>query len=346
MYDDIYDLNSYRRYIKLDQNFISYGNYDECSKLDERRNDYSKPYALCLSLTGNLNNYDKIENFGDLNDYKCTYLNLWVYDRLSKIEDNKLTDIKSILLKIWEKTNIFKVCSSNKFVSFINEKDDIKAKRLYDYALNYDKLHSLYDIGPSTCTKKISQYIEKSQELIRSIKDECPNDKNFKTYCTALNEITNIYDENNLLNLKCKKVEENNIPDSEEEEEKAKSMVKPAGHPDSHPVSAGDHAERGRGDTGSKSNDLGHSKKNERSVDDLPGSPSAHKGPKVEFRAHDTGTLYGDQTNDFLGDPNVSPSPDTPKTTAIALPALSALSLGFMLFKVYMNKILILIYYS
>ncbi|KMZ91131.1 hypothetical protein PVMG_00005 [Plasmodium vivax Mauritania I] len=252
----------------------------------------------------------------------------------------------SHIIKLWNQYETVNVCDSSHFVSYIDKDEAKKAKRLFDYALNYERLHSLYGNDNFACTPGISQYIIKSKKLIQKIIAECPNDQTFKPYCAALNEIKNMYGIDNLLNLQCNRVEENDTPNREEEEEDSRSIGKSARHLDSHPVSAGDHAERGRGDTGSKSKDSGHSKTLEGYVDNLPGPPSELQGTTGYLTAHDTGTLYGDQTKDLLGETDVSPSPDTPKTTAIALPALSALSLGFMLFKVYINKILILIYYS
>ncbi|SBT55686.1 PIR Superfamily Protein [Plasmodium ovale wallikeri] len=168
---DTYDyskliLTSNRCYTKLDTLHMMDGEDEECKKLETSTGEYTDASLLCMRLKGNLKNYDALDFFEKMKDYKCKYLSLWVHDRLSKLKGVDEITMKSTLFGIWGESKNFEKCSSSDFGSYLNSADYIKEKNLYDYALNYEDLENRYrktDIIP--CTTKIAEYIRKSKEL-------------------------------------------------------------------------------------------------------------------------------------------------------------------------------------
>ncbi|SBT56589.1 PIR Superfamily Protein [Plasmodium ovale wallikeri] len=215
--DDDYDIipnsASIRSYNILDERNIIHGSNSECTKLEKQLTKDIAGFALCMSFTGNIKNYKILDFFEKLNNYKCRYLNLWVHDRLSKFERDDYSTLRKFILEHWAKSPSNEECSAQ-FVTYINNYSDyIRTKRLYDYALNYDKLHFHYEQNSLPCTPKHAKYITKSLEMYDSIRTECKDtDKQFKPYCMAYKEIKNIYPNDQLLILKCKSVSDEKLP--------------------------------------------------------------------------------------------------------------------------------------
>ncbi|SBT01391.1 PIR Superfamily Protein [Plasmodium ovale curtisi] len=217
---DTLNLTSNRCYTKLDTRYIIDGNDEKCKKLETTPGEYTNATLLCMGLKGNLKNYNLLDFFEKMKDYKCKYLSLWVHDRLSKIKEVDETTMKSTLFGIWGESENFENCNSSDFGSYLDSADYIKEKSLYDYALNYEDLENLYgktDIIP--CTTKLAEYIRKSIELYNKVKSECEPSKNNKIQrsCTALKDIQSIYPKDELLNLKCKRIEDESTPSREVE---------------------------------------------------------------------------------------------------------------------------------
>ncbi|SBT73629.1 Plasmodium vivax Vir protein, putative, partial [Plasmodium ovale] len=187
-------LTSNRCYTKLDTLHMMDGEDEECKKLETSTGEYTDASLLCMRLKGNLKNYDALDFFEKMKDYKCKYLHLWVHDQLLKLKEK---------------------CNSSDFISYLDKTDYIKEKSLYDYALNYENLENLYgktDI--ISCTTKIAEYIRKSKELYNKVKSECEPSKNTKIQrsCNALKDIQTIYPNDELLKLECKRIEDNLSP--------------------------------------------------------------------------------------------------------------------------------------
>ncbi|SBT55770.1 PIR Superfamily Protein [Plasmodium ovale wallikeri] len=212
-YDNIPRLTSIRSYNQLDNIFLSKGDYKKCSEFDTNPTDHSKPHLLCLSLTGNLQNYEKLNFFEQLNSYKCNYLNLWAYYRYSKFDKTEHPNIRGLIIERWKESGKLQVCDNTPFVLYLSSEDDyIKAKRLYDYALNYYKLKERHDDYDIPCTSKQKEYIRISIELYKSIKKECEDSKNkHRTHCKAYEVVKEIHPDDKLLNLQCKKVEDESL---------------------------------------------------------------------------------------------------------------------------------------
>ncbi|SBS84727.1 PIR Superfamily Protein [Plasmodium ovale curtisi] len=206
-YDNIRGLTSIRCYNQLDLDYVSEGNEEECSKFENRLKEGTKAYLFCMGFTGNLKNYEKLNFFEELNSYKCKYLNLWTYYQLSKFKgDDEYDNVKKHIIDHWRESKKYDLCNSTEFISYlINHADFLKAKRLYDYALNYDKLYLYHEKSSIGCTPKDELYIEKSLKLYNDIKTECEDSTNqLRSHCVAYREIQKLYPHPKLLNLQCK----------------------------------------------------------------------------------------------------------------------------------------------
>ncbi|SBT52032.1 PIR Superfamily Protein [Plasmodium ovale wallikeri] len=204
-----HSLTSDNYYNKLDNRFIRTGNTDKCNILDREFNDYHGIYGFCLSLTGNLQNYDNLPSLDLLDKHRCTFLNIWIYERLSKekinLNSTKYALIKSKIINFWDDFKMRKEECSWDFVSYINQTDYDKMKRLYDYALNYKMLEFHIERNKYPCSQEDDDYIKKSIQLYNQAKSECVHDTTSKKYCKAFSDITNIYTKDELSLLECKK---------------------------------------------------------------------------------------------------------------------------------------------
>ncbi|SBS98945.1 PIR Superfamily Protein [Plasmodium ovale curtisi] len=209
-YDNIPNSPAIRYYNTLDDYFIGHGKYTECSQFDSTSVKDMDAYKLCMGFLGNLENYDKLNFPTKHNVHKCHYLNLWAYDRLSKIKIIDKTTMISFLLTHWGKYKYSEECTGSNVVYYNLHNDDyIKTKRIYDYALNYDQFELLYKQNNNiACSKKHDEYIKKILSLIEEVRRECEGKQSYKHYCIAWKDIQNIYSKDDLLNLKCKSVEE------------------------------------------------------------------------------------------------------------------------------------------
>ncbi|SBT74514.1 PIR protein [Plasmodium ovale] len=220
-YDNLNYLTSVESYKKLDNNYFHEGNEEECKKLQQKTSNDTEAYLFCMRYTGNLKNYDELEYFDKLKQYKCTYFSLWVNDQLSQFKDEKYSTVRTLVLDQWGEFQKKKECYSSKFVTYMTKNSEyLKAKKLYDYALNYAKLHLDHEERSLPCSRKDKVYIENSLEHYKEIKAECAHDnEKFTQFCKAYEEVQNIYPKDQLLNLRCKSITGENLLDSEDEEE-------------------------------------------------------------------------------------------------------------------------------
>ncbi|SBT01034.1 PIR Superfamily Protein [Plasmodium ovale curtisi] len=206
-YDNIDELTSNKRYKMLDNNFSDNGKYLECKKLDQDIQS-TEIYDFCMKVTGNLNNYDKLTFFDLFYDYRCKYLNLWLYDRLKNYNVHS-AEIKLGILKFWKEFKEGGAQCREEFIEFVgsNEDDYNKTKRMYDYALNYQMIEFHYDKNKKACTKDIHNYIENSTNLYKQIKQECTlQEKKHNKCCIALDDIKKVYPHDTLWKFTCNEV--------------------------------------------------------------------------------------------------------------------------------------------
>ncbi|SBS94042.1 PIR Superfamily Protein [Plasmodium ovale curtisi] len=218
-YDNIPNSPAIRYYNMLDDDFIGHDKHTECSQFYSISVKDMDAYKLCMSFLGNLENYDRLNFSIKHNVHKCHYLNLWAYDRLSKIQGKKnKTTMMSSLLTHWGKYKYKEECSGADFLYYYADNTDyIKTKRIYDYALNYDQFELLYKQNNNIpCTKKHDEYIKKIHSLIEEVRTECEGKQSLKHYCVAWGDIQKIYSKDELLNLECKSVEQEEAPPRED----------------------------------------------------------------------------------------------------------------------------------
>ncbi|SBT84179.1 PIR protein [Plasmodium ovale] len=208
-YDNIPGLTSIESYSKLDTEFFSEGDHEKCSEYDKVSGERSKSYQFCMSFTGNLNSYEKLEFFDKLSSYKCNYLNLWAYYRLSKFDGVEYSNMKTFIMAHWYDFKKYDLCNSTDFVLYLaRDADYLKSKQLYDYALNYYKLKEYYYDNDAICNSKEDEYIRKSNQLYEDLKAKCADNRyKYNSYCRAYNVVKEIHPNDRLLELKCKKVE-------------------------------------------------------------------------------------------------------------------------------------------
>ncbi|VUZ97283.1 PIR protein [Plasmodium vivax] len=294
-YDTTTDLPSVRDYNRFDDKFVGKGDEKECKTLYEQF-DSSYPYQLCMRLSGKLNHYDELKFSDYLNEHKCKYLNLWIYDRLSKLKGEEYKKTHSLILKLWGSSKTIDECNTSLFLN------------------NYP------------CTTKISQYIDKIRQLYRDVTPECQDENNFKPYCNAFRDINKIYREDQLLNLQCKEIKDEVLSDDEDEEKHEKAPYK-------NPSPADDHAGFRGGDQGPLNKSSREGGGHAQPRDHIAASPSSPEQHATSLAGYNSKKDFQKETPLSLESPKDSTLSDTPKTTTVALPALSVLSLGFMIYK-------------
>ncbi|SBT74136.1 PIR protein [Plasmodium ovale] len=203
-YDNVDHLTSVRVYKQLDNMFL--GKSAECSKLEgELTNANTDIILFCMSIAGNLANYDKLNYFDSFNKYRCKYLNLWIKSHLLKYNSTERAHITSKCLSFWDEFDKDRVKCASEFLNYTDEDDYKKTKYLYDYALNYRMLDYYFVQKKDRCTKEDDIYIKKSIDLYKEAEIDCEKPNGHK-YCGALNDIKNEYPQGQLLELTCNEI--------------------------------------------------------------------------------------------------------------------------------------------
>ncbi|SBS94737.1 PIR Superfamily Protein [Plasmodium ovale curtisi] len=203
-YANISHLTSNKLYKNLDERFLSHGKNVECGKLKRELNNNDDFLLFCMRVTGNLENYHNLEISRLFNEYRCKYLNLWVYENISKFDKTISTSIKSKILGIWNDYTVKNNCTPE-FIEYIHEDDYKKSKSLYDYALNYEILELDFMNCKKPCTKEDDKYIKENIDIYKQAKDYCKSDEEHRKYCSALKVIEKVYP-NKLSKLYCNEV--------------------------------------------------------------------------------------------------------------------------------------------
>ncbi|SBT73560.1 PIR protein [Plasmodium ovale] len=203
-YDNLSHLTSNKLFKYLDEHFISRGNNEECTKLQSDLKNNPEARLLCMSVTGNLENYNNLEISDLFNQHRCKYLNLWIYKRLLKFNYSDSITMKSRIFTFFYNFKK-KINCRAEFFDYINEDDYKKTKSLYDYALNYKMLKSNVMQSKKRCTKEDDKYIRENIDLYKQTKDYCQRDTEHKKYCAALTDIEKVYP-NELTKLECNEV--------------------------------------------------------------------------------------------------------------------------------------------
>ncbi|SBS89373.1 PIR Superfamily Protein [Plasmodium ovale curtisi] len=202
-------LTSTNCYNYLDNIYKNRGNKDKCEKLKNDFQRYPQIYDFCMSLTGNLGNFDKLKSDGLFDGDRCRYLNLWINDRLIGMRlDTKSMDYTSIIGKIIILFTDFKMYEKNCYYDFhlIDGKDYTKVRKLYNYIMDYGII-KFYANGEYNyeCNTKNVDYIKDGVNAYNDIKRDCAQN-NQKYYCIAMRDFEKVNNKDDLLKLQCKKI--------------------------------------------------------------------------------------------------------------------------------------------
>ncbi|SBT73224.1 Plasmodium vivax Vir protein, putative, partial [Plasmodium ovale] len=204
---------------------IQNGDKEKCQELYETmEREYQGSDSVdffCQNFTGNLKNYKNIK-FSDFFDkFRCKFLNIWIYKYLVKeklnLFDLKSTFIKGRIVKFWNEYDFKNTCDYD-FIYYSNKVDYDRMKKMYEFALNYEKLYFFIKTSNDPCTTEDEQYIQESHKLYEEVKSECESELDpepepepefsskyitKRIHCDALKDIYKFYSKNELSELKC-----------------------------------------------------------------------------------------------------------------------------------------------
>ncbi|SBT52071.1 PIR Superfamily Protein [Plasmodium ovale wallikeri] len=197
-------------YNNLDSRASSRGDDSKCDQLiRELGNEFANDdfRLLCKKITGATIEYEIMPPLINLEKYSCKYFNLWICDRmlqfLKDFKHPKFNDIKNKITEIWETNNLKNTCKWH-FISFWNDANYDKIKKLYDYALNYNNLQHHFDIRSNPCTQEYESYIEESLRIYEEVKYKCTSVSDEENLlCTALEDVHSMYENNELSKITC-----------------------------------------------------------------------------------------------------------------------------------------------
>ncbi|SBS91901.1 PIR Superfamily Protein [Plasmodium ovale curtisi] len=216
-HDEMKRLNSISHYAKLDNNNSWNSDDTECNELQKVFTKYRTIFEFCASLTGNLKNFQKLYSQALFRNDRCTYLNIWIYDRLLKegfkIHDTDRNRIVSKILTYWEKYKIPDECAPE--FDGIEDENFSEMKKLYDFVLDYHMIKYNTEDKDYECSAEYSSYIDEGFDLYEKIKSDCRN--SVKKYCKVLDDIKEMNNDQEILRLKCK--EKSAHPPGESEQE-------------------------------------------------------------------------------------------------------------------------------
>ncbi|SBS82010.1 PIR protein [Plasmodium ovale] len=208
-------LPSAHRYRQLDNKFFEYVDEAQCKVFNDGSFAKNEIYDLCLKLTSNLKNYDKLP-FSELSHItSCIYLNLWLSDNLLKIysanRNEEFNRVIQELIKIWKTHKEANDKCNLNFISysFYDKFDDMK--KLYDYAFNYKLMKFEFQSDNNQCISQDHEYIESGIKLYKQVKGDCINKETEKSYCDVLKDIAKDYSGEELSEQPCLHIKERSL---------------------------------------------------------------------------------------------------------------------------------------
>ncbi|SBS79981.1 PIR Superfamily Protein [Plasmodium ovale curtisi] len=212
--NNVHPLSSNKIYDMLDTVNITKGDIEKCRQLDsilERVfKDSMGVYFFCQSFTGNLQHYDNITFSNFFDKFRCNFLNIWIHEQLLKknpnSDDRESLFIKGKITRFWGDYEFEKKCKYEFPLYSFKEYYD-KMKRLYEYALNYEKLYFFIKTRNDPCTTEDDQYIKESVKFYQEVESECESESDIKRmHCDALRNIREFYSDYKLSELTCTRI--------------------------------------------------------------------------------------------------------------------------------------------
>ncbi|SBT54182.1 PIR Superfamily Protein [Plasmodium ovale wallikeri] len=199
-----YKLKSIDHYKYLDSHYKFGGSHSECDLLQRKFPSKQGIYDFCLSLRGNLDYFDELNNLGLFKNDKCQYLNCWIHDRLLNLGFvMNGEESASIFFQILEYFSFFNLSEKCKYEFFhINKEKYEKMKKLYDYVLDFTKIE--WYATTYGCTEENKQYINERRRIYQEVKEDCGKDTR-QPYCIVLEHLKEAYANDELANFECTK---------------------------------------------------------------------------------------------------------------------------------------------
>ncbi|SBT73072.1 Plasmodium vivax Vir protein, putative [Plasmodium ovale] len=214
---NVHPLYSDKVYGVFELKNIKNADKEECQELYqtmERQYEVSDSLDLfCQNFTGNLQNYENINFSNFFNNFRCTFLNIWIYEYLVKeklnLNDLKSAFIKGRIVKFWNEYDFKNTCDYD-FIYYSNKVDYDRMKKMYEFALNFEKLYFFIKTSNDPCTSEDAQYIQDSFKLYKEVESECQPELEIvseyntkRIHCDALTDIYNFYGKSKLSELTC-----------------------------------------------------------------------------------------------------------------------------------------------
>ncbi|SBT57219.1 PIR Superfamily Protein [Plasmodium ovale wallikeri] len=212
--NNVHPLSSKKIYDMLNIVNIAKGDTEKCQELDrilEREfKDSIGVYFFCQSFTGNLQHYDNITFSKFFDHFRCNFLNIWIHEQLLKknpnSDDTESLFIKSKITSFWGDYEFEKKCKYDFLVYSYKIYYD-KMKRLYEYALNYEKLYFFIKTRNDPCTTEDDKYIKESVQFYQEVESECESKSDIqRMHCDALKNIREFYSDYKLSELTCTRI--------------------------------------------------------------------------------------------------------------------------------------------
>lgn len=201
---------SVKYYKQVDNRYSRENDDSKCNQLiselgNEFKNDNFR--LFCKKITGAIGEYSVMPTLVNLDKYRCKYFNLWICDHISKLSgmlnNPKFNDFKTKITNIWKENNLDSTCTWH-FISYIDDSDYDKIKKLYDYAINYHTFKSYFDIRNKPCNTEDKNYIEESLRIYEEAKHKCKSVSDAKSLlCTALKDVQSEYKNDELSTITC-----------------------------------------------------------------------------------------------------------------------------------------------
>ncbi|SBT02928.1 PIR Superfamily Protein, partial [Plasmodium ovale curtisi] len=211
-------LKSTKHYKYLDENYETVARPDKCILLRNEFNEYPNIYKFCMRLRGNLDYFEQLKSDNLFEKDKCQYFNCWIYDNLLKLGfDLDNTNSSSIINKIKQYFSEYDVPKDYQCELFdVDTNKYKKMKTLYDYALDFSII--LFYIKEHGCSKENDKYVKNIRAIYEEVKSNCSKtDK--ESYCIVWEHINKVYKYENILELECKNIYDEN-PSLEAQEER------------------------------------------------------------------------------------------------------------------------------
>ncbi|SBS90190.1 PIR Superfamily Protein [Plasmodium ovale curtisi] len=188
---NVCNLPSDKYYSNFDAVVTTQNLENSCNSYEELLSKYPVIREICLKLSSNLESLKEKEKekFNDIKK-RCTYLKIWMQDKVIKaVQGNNSITYIGFLYKVWsdisDKHKLPNIDECNIGFPTISIDDLQKWKKMKDYDLNYEVLHSAFK-NNEECIEDCIESCEHCEKCMFNCKE---------AYCTYFSDIFNIFKE-------------------------------------------------------------------------------------------------------------------------------------------------------